>query len=120
MAAAEKERLNEKIAAAQAAEEANLAAQALKAELKEKIAAAQAAEAANLAAQAAAQVAEKESLETYKRWKKREAEQQEMLEGADRLAMAFVELQVEKELTKLYNETEPHLTPEKVFTLTLI
>ena len=50
----------------------------------------------------------------------REEKQKEKLEGADRLAVAFVELHVEKELTKIYNETEPRLTPEKVFTLTLI
>ena len=106
MAAVLKAELNEKAAAAQAAEEANVAAQALKAELTEKI--------------ASAQVAEKESVDAYLRWKKREAEQQEKLEGADRLAAAFVELHVENELTKLYNETEPRLTPEKVFTLTLI
>ena len=43
-----------------------------------------------------------------------------MLEGAERTAARVVELQVEKELTTIYNETEPHLTPEKVFTLTLI
>ena len=103
MAAVLKAELNEKIAAAQAAEEANLAAQA-----------------ANLAAQAEAQAAKKESVDTYLRWMTREEKQKEQLEGADRLAVAFVELHVEKELTKIYNETEPHLTPEKVFTLTLI
>ena len=106
MAAVLKAELNEKAAAAQAAEEANVAAQALKAELTEKI--------------ASAQVAEKESVDAYLRWKKREAEQQEMLKGAERTAVRVVELQVEKELTKVYNETEPRLTPEKVFTLTLI
>ena len=82
MAAVLKAELNEKTVAAQAAEEAKLAAQALKAELTEKI--------------AAAEAAEKESLETYKRWKKREAEQQEMLEGAERTAARVVELHVEK------------------------
>ena len=99
----------------------------LEAELKQKIAAAQAAEEANLAAQAAAQAAQAaaeatqaENNAAHKRWKKREAEQQEMLEGAERTAARVVELQVEKELTTIYNETEPHLTPEKVFTLTLI
>ena len=61
MAAVLKAELNEKTAAAQAAKEANLAAQALKAELTEKI--------------ASAQVAEKESVDAYLRWKKREAEQ---------------------------------------------
>ena len=106
MAAVLKAELNEKAAAAQAAEEANVAAQALKAELTEKI--------------ASAQVAEKESVDAYLRWKKREAEQQEMLKGAERTAVRVVELIVEKELTTIYDETEPHLTPEKVFTLTLI
>ena len=43
-----------------------------------------------------------------------------MLEGAERTAARVVELHVEKELTKIYNATEPRLTPEKVFTLTLI
>ena len=50
----------------------------------------------------------------------REEKQKEMLEGAERTAARVVELQAEKELTTIYNETEPHLTPEKVFTLTLI
>ena len=103
MAAVLEAELKQKIAAAQAAEEANLAAQA-----------------ANLAAQAEAQAAKKESVDTYLRWMEREEKQKEKLEGADRLAVAFVELHVETELTKLYNETEPRLTPEKVFTLTLI
>ena len=49
-----------------------------------------------------------------------EVKQKEMLEGAERTAERVVELQVEKELTTIYNETEPRLTPEKVFTLTLI
>ena len=53
----------------------------LEAELKEKIAAAQAAEAAHLAAQAAAQVAEKESVDTYLRWMEREEKQKEKLEA---------------------------------------